>query len=989
MRTPGNPLADLFASDQVSASHAVLGKLGDDFDIYEVRRGGLGEVVICRYTPVATPSTELFTVPIAFKTFQRQFFFTPEIRTAFLREVRLWSRLSGVPHIMPVLGFYLVEQRHYVLMPAVGGEIRTVRDHISRTEPGPERAAFLAAQLAVGMHLAAERLPGLVHGDLKPENLMVSGEALFISDFGLARVTGEGHALPSTWAYRSPELWADPAAASVASDVFAFGVVLWELLTGDLPFAARDPAGWAKAVAQGPPSTPAAQGLPEGLYALATACLSVDPRQRPASFGDLYLSIVDLAGRHAAGLTRTIMNATALVHFPMHALNPVLVDARLESLFLLKEYGLVLEEIDALPRTQVTPSILVAKGDALSLTGRDDAAIQVFDQVVDLKPPRDIVLRSLSGKGLSLKRVGRLDEAIDVLLRVAAEQPDEIRPKALVNLATALLDKQDYDSAASFLIRASFVRPDLWQIWANLGRAYEGIGKYHKAATVYQRAVRLAPHEETVLLLLAAVCMDRLGRLDVAWAALEQLREQGYTGGQWAARRWACLLAAGKLADADAFADSLREAWGDAEAADIGAHARRLAERVRPAPEPPAAPPPVPTSAPDQAPMPELPAGWEMLRAAPGEPPQLSGDPDIAAAYEVARDGAMFLGLRVYPLQTFYCYDFFGPPERPDYVDEFVRALTQARRVMEITAPRTQLRDIPPYHHTCPTCGTTVMTNRRPGSWLRCRSCAGTARTRPLHRPDLDRLVAAVAGRLGSSVVDISGWEQLLLVDIDDHNLVGPIRVIAERLGFEPVDGDATGPRYLRLRALEWMPGFGDRGLAAFRKLAAPGTLAYAKRGTPDLEELVFFLRLAVGIGNSISTSYNPQDGDAIVIQIFGSDENLLAHLVQAVAARPHEALLHRMLALLQIRTGRLADAAESVQLVLERWPDDAGSWLLRGDLLRAEGRFADAVDALNRSLAIDPVQPPALGLLALCYQELGDAERAQAAEARALSLGG
>ena len=107
MRTPGNPLDDLFQPDAKVAAEAPLRTVGD-LDVHEIRRGGMGEILICRRSGQDDEPS------IALKTFQQRFFFQPAIRSAFLREVRLWSRLSGVPHIMPVLGFQVLDGRPYI-----------------------------------------------------------------------------------------------------------------------------------------------------------------------------------------------------------------------------------------------------------------------------------------------------------------------------------------------------------------------------------------------------------------------------------------------------------------------------------------------------------------------------------------------------------------------------------------------------------------------------------------------------------------------------------------------------------------------------------------------------------------------------------------------------------------------------------------------------------------------------------------------------------
>jgi tetratricopeptide (TPR) repeat protein len=979
MMTPGDALADLFASTDPAPSHlGLLGRLGDDLDILEVRRGGMGEVLICR-SRRSDKTLESASSAVAFKTFQRQFFFKSQVRAAYLREVRIWSRLAGVPHIMPVLGFRTIEDRPFVLMPAVLGAVCSLRDVVGGESPDPWRAAVLAAQIALGMHLAGERVAGLVHGDLKPENVLLLGDVAYVSDFGLARAAGETHVIASTRAYQSPELRTDPSAASVSSDVYAFGVLLWELLTGNRP-------------QDGDP-------LPEqdpGLAALARTCLAADPTRRPASFAEIYLAILRTAGLHAAGLTTQIMDATARVRLQLAVLAPLLTESRLESLTNLKEYDLAIEEADALPQFLVTPAVLALRGHALSLAGRDEEAIADFDRALGRNPGREVTLSCQTGKGLSLKRLGRYDEAIEVLRRTAVDPPDGQRATALMNLATVYLERSDHAVALPLLLHACKLQPDVWQIWSNLGEGYEGTGDYRAAEVAYQRAVQLAPHEIIPAVRLADVCMDHLGKTAVAWAVLEQLERQGHGGPDWAARAWACLLVGGQSAEeADKFAAQVREAWPE-DAAAIAEEAHRLAAGVAVPKETVVAPPVTPASSPTAELSNHLadlrtglPTGWEMTLGKPGEPEPLS-DPEVAAGYALARDGELFLGIRVYLTGGYYCFDFFGRPDHPGYLDRLADSLTQARGAVEMMIPYCRHREIPPYYHQCAACGVFVLTDRTPGVQLRCRGCAVSAPTRPLRTPEFDELARDAAGRLGYAIVDVSAMEQLLLAELPADQLVQPTTVLAARLGFEPVDVNAPAPQgVLALARSAQMPTFGDRIFVAFRKTADSGVLAYDGGGTPDLEELEFLLRATAGVASSAAAYYDPHGANLCDMEFAGRHEDLLADLRARVGSNPHDPAVRQSLVRLYVRLGRLNEAAETVQVCIERWPEDAESWLVWAEVRHAAGDPASAIDAVRRSLAVDPVQPRAFGLLAQCHADLGDEDSARAAVSHALGLGG
>ncbi|WP_158708218.1 MULTISPECIES: tetratricopeptide repeat protein [unclassified Streptomyces] len=966
----------------MSSFEGPSGRLGD-LDILEVRRGGMGEVLICR----SREAGEADGAAIACKTFQRRFFFSPEVRVAYLREVRLWSRLAGVAHIMPVLGFQQVEDRPFVLMPAVLGGVSSLRDVIAQRCRDPWQAAFLAAQVALGMQLAGERVAGLVHGDLKPENVLLAGDVVFISDFGLARAADEAHVMAGTPAYRSPELRADPAAAGVASDIYAFGVLFWELLTGRL---------WQEG---GPTAEPGPGPGPAALASLARTCLADEPAGRPASFAQIYLDILRTAGRHAPGLTTRIMDVTACVQLQLDAAAPSLSESRLQSLFGLQEYALTIEEADALPTHLVTPAVLACRGHALSLTGRDDEAIADFDRALQGAARPAVRLSCQNGKGLSLKRLGRYDEAIDLLRRTVAEQNEEAgRAAVLMNLATVYMERGDHDDALPLLLQASQLMPRSYEIWANLGQAYEGTGDYATAETVYRHAVQLAPHEMVPAMRLAAVCMDHLGSTAVAWAVLEQLGRQGQTSPEWAARLWACLLADGDNAeDAAAFATRVREAWPEAAEA-ITAEAHRLAAVLAATAGPPRGGSP-PTGHPpalaaelsdSYRPLRDvLPPGFEVTEGRPGEPDPLS-DPGIAEGYAAARDGRLFLGVRVHVDRGFYSFDFFGPPEHPDYLDRLAHSLTRLSAVMGTVGPSCRRRETPPFYHRCPACGVLVLTDRSPGVALRCRSCAVSAPTRPLHTPEFDGFVRTAAERLGRTVVEVSGVAQLFLAEVPDDRLAEPMTVLAARLGFEPVDMDTPAPQSLlaEVRSTRF-PTFGNRRILAFGKTADAGVLTYVGGGTPDLEELEFTLRATTGLTASASAHYDPRGGSLMDMTFTGRHEDLLADLRAKAAADPHDRVLRWSLAWQCIAMGRLDEAAEAARLCVERWPEDAASWLAWAGAQREAGDPAGAIEAVRRSLALDPVQPRAFGLLAQCHADLGESEAARAALLQGLGLGG
>ena len=224
--TPGNPLAVLLpreGSPKKPAKRDPVGKVGH-WTVYEVKKGGMGDVLICG----AGDSPARF----ALKSFQPRLFFDPESRHAFLREITIWLRLTGTPFVMPALNLEEHEGRFFVLMPAVfedRRQVATVHDLIERKVATPVEAFTIAWQFALGMKLAGDAIPGMSHGDLKPANLLYNGGPLMISDFGLAVMDRSAQpSLRATPGYEAPEY--NTTGPTPASDVYSFGVVVSELV---------------------------------------------------------------------------------------------------------------------------------------------------------------------------------------------------------------------------------------------------------------------------------------------------------------------------------------------------------------------------------------------------------------------------------------------------------------------------------------------------------------------------------------------------------------------------------------------------------------------------------------------------------------------------------------------------------------------------------------------------------------------------------------
>jgi serine/threonine-protein kinase len=206
----------------------------------------------------------------------------------------------------------------YLVMERVDGE--TLSAHLERRGPLDEaEVRRLGAEIADGMAAAHDR--GIVHRDLKPANIMLTGERPKIVDFGIAKPLGDRAAVETsrrigTPAYMAPELLT-AGLVSPAADVWALGVILFQLATGQLPFDGYDNGRCPQLFELAPRVASRRPDFSPSLDALVARCLCREPGSRPATMREVAEALraapashedrvtVDLGSTEPAAVTRT------------------------------------------------------------------------------------------------------------------------------------------------------------------------------------------------------------------------------------------------------------------------------------------------------------------------------------------------------------------------------------------------------------------------------------------------------------------------------------------------------------------------------------------------------------------------------------------------------------------------------------------------------------------------------------------------------------
>jgi YVTN family beta-propeller protein len=264
-----------------------LGSTLGDFRIEGVvGRGGMG--LVYRATQITLGR------PVALKVISSALAFEEGFRERFERESRLAASLDH-PHVIPVYAAGEQDGVLYIAMRFVEGtDLRALIAGLGRLEPA--RAVTLVSQVASALDAAHAR--GLVHRDVKPANVLVTGsgedEHAYLTDFGLTKrsVSESGLTEGGQWVgtvdYVAPEQLKGDAVDGRA-DVYALGCVLYEALTGEVPFPRENELAklWAH-ISDPPPSVrELVPEVPQALAAVTRRGMSKSPDQRYSSAGEL------------------------------------------------------------------------------------------------------------------------------------------------------------------------------------------------------------------------------------------------------------------------------------------------------------------------------------------------------------------------------------------------------------------------------------------------------------------------------------------------------------------------------------------------------------------------------------------------------------------------------------------------------------------------------------------------------------------------------
>lgn len=513
-------------------------KVGDvveqRYEIEKTRRGYMGIVYIA-YDRHRRQHVVL-------KTFQNKFLWDEQAIERFKAEAELWMRLGGHPNIVRAYDLKTFMGKPHVIAEYVhGGPLRTLVGHLELRE-----AIDYAIQICWGMTYAGQQV-NMLHRDLKPDNIMVTldGQAK-VTDFGLARVLpaieqwsdrmrhSEGarrrpalraaaaaDVLGGTLPYMAPELIEQSSFLGPWTDIYAFGVMLYEFFTGKLPFDSQRDESLIRMHMHTPPPDPCAikPDLHHGANHIVARCLAKRPTERYQSFAevehDLQMLRAHLFGRRYAAEWSTQDGgerdrwtehgqahmdageyAEALVCFrKAAALDSASAEcclnvarARLKLWQYNEALAAVEEGLRRAIRRDEFGQLYGVRGEVYSGMMMPSKAMESYDQGLSYMPNAPWLWRE---KGRLIQRMGLPREAQQCYEK--ALEYDRLDSLAWQLLGDALGEQERHKKALEAYGEALKLDPRAALAWARYGACQSALGRPKEALRSFDAALKLDP----------------------------------------------------------------------------------------------------------------------------------------------------------------------------------------------------------------------------------------------------------------------------------------------------------------------------------------------------------------------------------------------------------------------------------------------------------------------------------------------------------------
>ncbi|MBI3098713.1 MAG: protein kinase [Planctomycetes bacterium] len=457
------------------------GRVGDFTLGRELGRGAMGVVY--------EATQDSLNRRVALKVLNGSYTSSPEMVDRFHREAKAAARLEH-PNIVGIHGTGQDRNVHFYAMTFVDGV--SLRRHARENNLTPGECARLIAEVADGLDYAHQK--GIVHRDIKPDNIMVTpaGRAL-ITDFGLAKdsldatLTASGTVL-GTPMYMSPEqATASKDEIGPRSDIYSLGATLYELVTGEAPYQGETSHAIMKKVVEEDPILPTHldPDLPVEIETVIVRAMEKDPRRRYATAASLAQDLRNFRdGRPLTARPKGVWlrlrdrierNPTG---YRMGAVAVVLVS--LASAW----GGMMYRRHRASEELREKYERRIGEGRSLLQEGKSDDALAAVQTALGVLP---------TAEGFQLESQLYLKKGNLRAAMASLDQAEVLAPEnaALLVLRAAIhLEQQDYPGALGLCDRAVKANPNLIAAYLRRAEARKGMGQVEEAASDLDTACR-------------------------------------------------------------------------------------------------------------------------------------------------------------------------------------------------------------------------------------------------------------------------------------------------------------------------------------------------------------------------------------------------------------------------------------------------------------------------------------------------------------------
>ncbi len=509
-------------------------KIEDRYEIHDIKSGGMGVVYLCY--------DHEFKTPVALKTLQDKYLSTPMLVNRFMLEAETWVRLEKHTNIVKAYYVYKIDGRPFIFLEYITGHEKfgpDLKGWIKSMGLDMNMALNVAAQFCAGMIYAQEKFARMkkpfVYRDIKPDNIMITADMkVKITDFGLVKILRdiEGEELTKTLsidinqqnmeltmpgtimgtpAYMSPEQWLGKD-IDIRTDIYAFGCVFYEMITGKPPFVCSNLAEFMGRHLKEAPAP--VTYIPKVINQIILKCLSKEKEERYKDFKTLRQDIGRIYGELTGEelkeedeegnmeVWELVNKGISLYNLGHHneamecynealAKEPYYAEAYHNRGIVyraLKKQESALKDYNEAIRLKPTyAEAYYNRGITYHTMSEFEAAIKDYDEAIKLKSN---YIEAYYNRGLAYRAVGESDKAINDYDNAIKYKKGYA--KAYYNRGNIYYEQGNLEQAIKDHIAAIKINPKYAEAYYNLALSFEDYGDMKKAIKSWQRYLKAA-----------------------------------------------------------------------------------------------------------------------------------------------------------------------------------------------------------------------------------------------------------------------------------------------------------------------------------------------------------------------------------------------------------------------------------------------------------------------------------------------------------------